>query len=50
MSPIWGFPKIRATFLRGPHNKDYDILVGSILGTTILGNYHMGTSILRFLI
>ena len=29
--PIWGFPKIRGTFLGSPNNKDYSIL-GSILG------------------
>ena len=29
---IWGFPKIRGTFLGGPHNKDYSIS-GSILGS-----------------
>ena len=31
----WGFPKIRVTFLGGPHNKDYSIL-GSILGPPYL--------------
>ena len=35
---IWGFPKLRGTFLRGPHSKDYRIL-GSILGPPILGNH-----------
>ena len=29
---IWGFPKIRGTFIGGPHNKDYSIL-GLILGS-----------------
>ena len=32
-------PKLGLPF-RGPHNKDYDIL-GSILGSPILGNYQM---------
>ena len=36
----WGFPKLRGTLFGGPHNKDYSIL-GSILGSTILGNYHL---------
>ena len=38
--PIWGFPKIRATILGVTYNKDYSIL-GSILGSPILGNYHI---------
>ena len=33
---IWGFPKRRGTFLRGPHVKDYSIL-GSILGSPDFG-------------
>ena len=33
---IWGFLKIRGTFLGGPHNKDYSIL-GSILGYPYFG-------------
>ena len=33
---ILGFPKIRVTFLAGPHNKDHNIL-GSILGSPHLG-------------
>ena len=37
---IWGFPKIRGTFLGSPHNEEYSIL-GSILGSPILGNYHI---------
>ena len=32
----WGFPKIRGTFLRGPHNKDHSIL-GSILESPYFG-------------
>ena len=32
----WEFPKIRGTFLGGPHNKDYNIL-GSILGPPYFG-------------
>ena len=32
---VWGFPKIRGTFLGGPHNKDYSIW-GSILGSPYL--------------
>ena len=35
-----GFPEIRGTFFGGPHNRDYSIL-GSILGSLILGNYHI---------
>ena len=37
---IWGFPKIRGTFFGGPNNKDHSIL-GSILGSPILRNYHI---------
>ena len=37
---MWGFPKIIGTLFGGPYNKDYNIL-GSILGTLILGNYHV---------
>ena len=33
---MWGFPKIRGTVLGGPNTKDY-----SILGSLILGNYHV---------
>ena len=33
---IWGFPKIRGTFVGGPYNKDYSILV-SILGSPYFG-------------
>ena len=33
---IWGFPKIRGTFLGGPHNKDYSNF-GSTLGSTYFG-------------
>ena len=33
---VWGFPKIRGTFLEGPNNKDYSIL-GSILGSPYFG-------------
>ena len=33
---IWGFPKIRGTFLGGPCRKDYSIL-GSTLGSPYLG-------------
>ena len=37
---IYGaFPKLGVPF-RGPNNKDYSIL-GSILGSPILGNYHI---------
>ena len=36
VSQNWGVP-----FLRSPHNKDHSML-GSILGSPILGNYHMG--------
>ena len=36
---IWGLPKIRGTSI-GPH-KDCNIL-GSILGSLILGNHHIG--------
>ena len=39
-SLIWGFPKIRGTFLVIPINKDYSIL-GSTLGSLVLGNYHI---------
>ena len=35
---IWGFPKIRGYLFGGPYNKDYSILVS----TLILGNYHLG--------
>ena len=35
-----GFPKILGYVLGGPYNKDYNIL-GSILGSPILGNYYM---------
>ena len=38
-----GFPKIRGTFLGVPIHKDYSIL-GSILGSPYLGNYHVGLS------
>ena len=38
---VWGSPRNRATFLGGPHKKDYSIW-GSILGSPYLGNYHMG--------
>ena len=38
---IWGFPKIRGTILGVSRRKDYSIL-GSILGSLILGNYHIG--------
>ena len=38
---IWEFPKIWATFLGGPQNKDYNIL-GCVLGPLILGNYFLG--------
>ena len=31
----------RGTLFGGPYNKDYSIL-GSILGSLILGNYHLG--------
>ena len=35
-----GFPKIRGYLFGGPHNKEYTIL-GSILGSFILGNYQI---------
>ena len=39
---IWGFPKIRGTIWRGPHNKDYGLLV-SILGSACFGKLpHLG--------
>ena len=38
---IWGCPKIRGTLFEGPHTKDYSIL-GSILGSPVLGDYHIG--------
>ena len=39
-----GFPKVKVTQFRGPHNKDYSIL-GSILGSghPIPGNYKSST-------
>ena len=37
---IWWFPKIGGTFFGAPNNKDYSIL-GSILGSPILRNYHI---------
>ena len=37
---IWAVPKIRGTFFGGPYNEDYSIF-GSILGSLILGNYHI---------
>ena len=44
----WGFPKIRGTLFGVPYNGDYSIL-GSILGSPILGNYHMsGMRFARF--
>ena len=42
MLPYRGFLKLGVPF-GGPHNKDYSIL-GSILGSPILGNYHMSYS------
>ena len=39
-NPKWGFPKIRGTFLGGPHNKNYDIL-GSILRFPFWGKYQV---------
>ena len=34
------FPELGVPFFRGPNNKDYNIL-GSILGSPFLGNYHV---------
>ena len=34
----WGFPKIRGTLFRGPHNKDYSILESIFGDPPILGN------------
>ena len=42
---IWGFPKIRGTFLGSPKNKDYSIL-GSILGYLNFGKLPFGTGML----
>ena len=40
MGPYGDFPKLGVPF-GGPYNKDYSIL-GSTLGSSILGNYHIG--------
>ena len=36
LNPTRGFPKIKGTFLGGPHNKDYSIF-GSVLGSPLFG-------------
>ena len=36
-----GFPTLRGTFFGGPYNRDYNLL-GSLLGSPILGNYQKG--------
>ena len=33
---FWRFPKVKGTFLGGPHDKDYRVLM-SILGSPYLG-------------
>ena len=43
---ISGLPKIRATFFGGLHSRDYSVL-GSIMGSPYLGNYHIKQGIAR---
>ena len=45
---IWGVSLNYGYLIAGPHNKDYSIL-GSILGSPILGKYHILASKSRFL-
>ena len=45
---IWNFPKIRGTLFWGLYNKD-PCIQGTILGSPIFGNYHLGpASMVKF--